>query len=102
MTLQCTQELAVYDALEVPDKRRENTCLVAFLSYCLFTFALPEDEKGSICPRTFEGASNLAAGCTFYLTVPVLASIYRGLSGIFSGTKPSNSMSLFSAHCLHG
>jgi len=63
----------------------------------LCTFALPEDEKRFIRPGTFEVASIMAAGCTF-----VLASIYRGLSGIFGATKPSNSMSFFPAHYLYG
>ena len=102
MTLQWTQEeSAVFDAFEVPDDRRGNTYLAAFLSCWLCTFALLEDEKGFICPGTFEVASNMAAGCTFSLVVPVLASIYQGLSGIFSATKPSNSMSLFPAHYLY-
>jgi len=44
----------------------------------------------------------MAAGCAFSLVVPVLASIYRGWSGIFSATKPLNSMSFFPAHYLYG
>jgi len=89
MTLQWTkEESAVFDTLEVLDDRRGSTYLAAFLSCWLCTFALPEDEKGFIRPGTIEAASKMATGCTFSLTVPVLASIYRGLSGIFSATKP--------------
>jgi len=88
MTLQWTQEeSAVFDAFEVPDDRRGNTYLAAFLSCWLCTFALPEEEKGFIRLGTFEVAGNLAARCTFNLVMPVLASTYRGLSGIFSATK---------------
>ena len=77
MTLQWNQEESVvFDALEVPDDRRGNTYLAAFLSCWLCTFALPEAEKGFIRPSTFEVASNMAAGCTFSLAVPVLESIY--------------------------
>ena len=47
-------------------------------------------------------ASNNALGCKYSLAVPVLASIYRGLGGIFSAGKPSNSMSFFPAHYLYG
>jgi len=103
MTLQWNQEeLAVFDALAVPNYRRGNNYLVAFLSCWLCTFALPEGEKGFIHPGTFEVANNMAALCTFSLAMPVLASIYRGLSGILSATKPSNSLSFFPAHYLYG
>jgi len=68
----------------------------------LCTFALPEDEKGFIRPGTFEAASKMVAGCTFSLVVPVPAGIYRGLNGIFSATKPLNSMSFFPSHYLYG
>jgi len=96
MTLQWTEEEStVFDALEVPDDRRGSTYLAAFLSWWLCTFALPEDEKGFICPGTFEAASKMAAGCTFSLAVLVLASIYRALNGIFSVTT-SNSMFILS------
>lgn len=44
----------------------------------------------------------MAVGCTNSLVVSVLASIYRGLNGIFSAEKPSNSMSLFPAHYPYG
>jgi len=47
------EQSAVFDALEVPDDRRENTYLAAFLSCCLCTFALLEDEKRFIRPGTF-------------------------------------------------
>ena len=43
----------------------------------------------------------MAVGCTYSLGVPVLAGIYRGLGGIFSAGKPSNSMSFFPAHYLY-
>ena len=43
----------------------------------------------------------MAARCTFSLAIPVLASIYCGLSGIFNAVKPSNSMSFFLAHYLY-
>jgi len=92
----------VFDAFAVPDDRRGNTYLAAFLLCWLCTFAFPEDEKGFIRPGTFEVASNVAAGCTFSLAVPVLVSIYRGLSGIFSAIKPSNFMSFFLVHYLYG
>jgi len=96
MTLQWTQEEStVFDALEVPDDRRGNTYLAAFLSCWLCTFDLPEDEKGFIRLGTFEVASKMAVGCTFSLTVPVLASIYQGLNGIFRATKPSSSYHSF-------
>jgi len=103
MTLQCTQEeSAVFDALEVPEDRRGSTYLAAFLSCWLYTFALPEDEKGFTRPGTFEVASKMATECTFSLAVPILASIYRGLSGISNATKPSNSMPFFPAYYLYG
>jgi len=88
--------------LEIPINRRENTYVAAFLSCWLCIFALPKDEKGFICPGTFEVASNMAGRCTYDLAEPVLASIYRDLSGIFSAEKPSNSMSFFPAHYLSG
>jgi len=88
MTLLWThEESAVFDALEVLDHGRGSTYLAAFLSSWLCTFALPEDEKRFIRPSNFEVASNMAVGCTFSLVVLVLASIYRGLSGIFSAKK---------------
>ena len=65
-------------------------------------FVLLEDEKGCICPGTFELASNVAAGCTFSLLVPVLTSIYRGLNDISNASKPSNSMSFILAHYVYG
>jgi len=103
MTLQWTQEdSAVFDALEIPNDGRGNTYLAAFLSCWLCTFAVPEDKKGFIRPGTFEAASKMVTGCTFSLAVPMLASIYRGLSGIFSATKPSNCMSFFPAQYLYG
>jgi len=78
MTLQWIQEESeVFDALEVPANERGSTYLAAFLSCCLCTFALPEDEKGFIRPNTFEVASNMAVGCTFNLAVPVSISICR-------------------------
>ena len=43
----------------IPDNRGGITYLAAFLSYWLCNFALPEDEKGFICPGTFEVASNM-------------------------------------------
>jgi len=77
MTLQWTQEeSAVFDAFEVPDDRRGNTYLAAFLSCWLCPFTLLEDKKGFICLGTFEVAGNSAAGCTFSIVVLVLASIY--------------------------
>jgi len=82
--------------------RRWSTYLVAFLSCWLCTFSFPEDEKVFICPATFEVAGNMTIGCIFSLTMLVLASIYQGLSGIFSATKPLNSMSFFPAHYLYG
>jgi len=89
MTLRWTrQECAVFDTLEIPINRRESTYLAAFFfPYCLCIFALPEDEKGFIRPGTFEAASNMAVGCTYGLAVLVFASIYRGLSGVFSAKK---------------
>jgi len=65
-------------------------------------FCSPEDEKGFIRPGTFEVASNMAVGCTFNIIVPVLPSIYRGLSDIFSAAQPSNSKSFFRAHYIYG
>ena len=44
----------------------------------------------------------MVVGCTYSLAVSVLARIYRGLNGIFSVGKPSNSMSFFPAHYLYG
>jgi len=44
----------------------------------------------------------MATGCTFSLAMPMLVIIYRGLSGIFSVTKPSNSMSFFPAYYPYG
>jgi len=44
----------------------------------------------------------MAIGCTFSLVVPVLASIYCGLNGISSASKPSNSISFFPAHYVYG
>jgi len=102
LTLQWTQEESVvFHAFEIPDDRRGNTYLAAFLSCWLCTFALAEDEKVFIHPGTFEAASKMAARCTFSLAVPLLASIYRGLSGIFSATKHPNTMSFFPPHYLY-
>ena len=54
MTLQWTQEEStVFDAIKVPNDRRENTYLAAFLSCWLCAFALPEDEKRFISAGTF-------------------------------------------------
>ena len=102
MTLWWTQEEStVFDTLEIPIDRRQSTYVATFLSYWLCIFALPEDEKGFIHPGIFEVASNMAVGCTYSFAVPELASIYRGLSGIFSAGKSSNSMSFFPAHYLY-
>ena len=44
----------------------------------------------------------MAIRCTYSLVVPMLASIYCGLSGIFSMEKPSNFMLFFPSHYLYG
>jgi len=92
-----------YLGLEVPKKKkRESTCLAAFLSCLLCVFALPETGDRLICLETFETASLMASSCTFSLAVLVLASPCRGSNRIAHAAKPSYSRSFFPCHYLYG
>jgi len=44
----------------------------------------------------------MASGTIFNLAVPMLASIYHGLNGLTTATKPYHSRSFFPWHYLHG
>ena len=59
-------------------------------------------KKASFVLAPLKWLSNMVVRCTYSLAVLVLASIYHGLSGIFSAGKPSNSMSFFPTHYLYG
>ena len=74
----------VFDQLGVKEDLRDETNLVAFLACWLCKFVLPLENGDIIRPSLFEVASMIACGEEFSLAIPVLASIYKGLSDIVS------------------
>ncbi|KAL2894557.1 Serine/threonine-protein phosphatase 7 long form-like protein [Bienertia sinuspersici] len=96
-------ESALFDSLGIFGKsRRQTTYVAAFLSCWLCAFVLPENNERLIRPSTFEMATLMAWGQTFSLTIPFLASIYRGLNVILRSSKPAYSGASFPTHYVYG
>ncbi|KAL3522349.1 hypothetical protein ACH5RR_015183 [Cinchona calisaya] len=84
--------------LGVDDVYWEETYLAALISCWICIFALPIHEIGLIQPRTFVIASFIAKGIRFYLVVPALAGIYRGLNGVENSSQPGKGFHTFPSH----
>jgi hypothetical protein len=94
-------EEAPFRILKVSEKAKEETWLAALLSCWLGEFVFPGKEANLIRPGTFKVASSMARGKKYCLTVPVLATIYKGLNDIASSSVPSKCDTTFPAHYLN-
>ena len=71
---------------------RGETNFANFLACWLCKFVLPIKNGDIIRPSVFKVASMIACGEKFSLAIPVLASIYKGLSDIVSSSEPGNAI----------
>jgi hypothetical protein len=94
-------EEAPFRILKVSEKAKEETWLAALLSCWLGEFVFPGKEANLIRPGTFKVASSMARGKKYCLTVPVLATIYKGLNDIASSSVPSKRDTTFPANYLN-
>ncbi|XP_059630746.1 uncharacterized protein LOC132273714 [Cornus florida] len=96
------REKEVFINLGVDEASRDTTYLVVFLACWLCKFAFPAHPGNMIRPGTFKVASMLADGCNICLSIPVLASIYRGLNEIISSPVPGSCSVIFPIHYVFG
>ncbi|XP_056684069.1 uncharacterized protein [Spinacia oleracea] len=87
--------------LRIPEAHHRQTYLAAFLSCWLCAFVLPVSDLGCIRPGSFKPASFLASGKETSLAIPVLASIYHGLSKISNSPTPSKHRESFPAQYVY-
>ncbi|PKI53177.1 hypothetical protein CRG98_026438 [Punica granatum] len=74
-----SEEEAIFHELNVKEFIIAETYLAAFLACWPSVFVFPQTSLNMIRLVTFKVASMLAQGQNFYLAIPVLAQIYRGL-----------------------
>ncbi|KAJ8437814.1 hypothetical protein Cgig2_013430 [Carnegiea gigantea] len=77
-----TESHAVFDELGVPKCKHKETFFAAFLSCWLCLFKLPLQDAGWIHPGTFIVVLSMERGQAYFLSLAILASIYRGLGEI--------------------
>ncbi|XP_056683857.1 uncharacterized protein [Spinacia oleracea] len=87
--------------LRIPEAHHRQTYLAAFLSCWLCAFVLPVSDLGCIRPGSFKPASFLASGKETSLAIPVLASIYHGLSKISNSPTPGKHRESFPAQYVY-
>ncbi|KAI5317115.1 hypothetical protein L3X38_036822 [Prunus dulcis] len=84
------EEEGFFEDLGIADEDMDRFYLAAFLAYWLCKFVFPKDNVTLIRPGIFKIASLMAHGVSFSLTVPLLASIYKGLNDISSADDLGN------------
>jgi hypothetical protein len=89
------------DTLCSHDVDRE-TYLIAFISWWICYFMLPNSPVYTIWPSMFVMASLIAHGDRISLVVPVLANIYRALHVLTSSRSPSHCQELIIWHLISG
>ncbi|XP_056699753.1 uncharacterized protein [Spinacia oleracea] len=87
--------------LRIPEAHHRQTYLAAFLSCWLCAFVLPVSDLGCIRSGSFKPASFLASGKETSLAIPVLTSIYHGLSKISNSPTPGKHRESFPAQYVY-
>ena len=103
ITTHCNQcrtedEEAPFRILKVSEKAKEETWLAVLLLCWLGEFVFPSKEANLII---FKVANSMARGKKYYLAIPVLATIYKGLNNITSFSIPSKCDTTFPTHYLN-
>jgi hypothetical protein len=94
-------EEAPFRILKVLEKEKEETWLAALLSCWLGEFVFPSKEANLLRPGIFKVTSSMARGKKYYLAIPVLATIYKGLNDIVSPSVPIKCDTTFLAQYLN-
>ncbi|GAA0159736.1 hypothetical protein LIER_16444 [Lithospermum erythrorhizon] len=99
-TILSHRDWKIFEQLCICGGLAEETYCSGFLSCWLCPFVLPLEPHGYMRASVFKMASCMATGTVVSLAIPVLASIYKGLSVHASSANPSVSPCCFPAHYL--
>ncbi|XP_057797554.1 uncharacterized protein LOC131013483 [Salvia miltiorrhiza] len=94
-------EKGLFVKLKIDESYWDETYLAAYLACWLCSFVLPEGDATLIRPSTFKMACIMASQQKVVLTVPVLASIFRGLNKISDSVEPFRLRAAFPAHFVY-
>ncbi|KAH0644118.1 hypothetical protein KY290_035094 [Solanum tuberosum] len=97
-----SKENAPFVELDVEESLRDETNLAAFFACWLCKFVLSNKKVNHVRSSVFKVASLMAHGKKFSITVPVLASIYRGLKEISTSSNLSVANIIFPIHYVYG
>ncbi|KAF3620020.1 hypothetical protein FXO38_32603 [Capsicum annuum] len=96
------EENVPFVELGVEVSLREKTNLAFFLACWICKFVLPIKKLDHICPSVFKIASLMAHGERFALPIPILASIYRGLTEITTSANIGTGDIIFPIQYVYG
>jgi len=101
-TWRTKREKDPFVTLDIPEALIKETDLAALISCWLCCFVLPTEAMCLIRPAVFVAASKLAHGEYLNLTIPSLASIYRGLHRISTALSLNKLEVIVPIHYIYG
>ncbi|KAM0978606.1 hypothetical protein FF1_014548 [Malus domestica] len=97
-----SDELRAFEDLGIAPEHVEESYLAAFLACWLCKFVFPAGDVNLVRPGVFKVASKMAAGESFSLAIPVLASIYNGLSMVSDSASTEDRAAVLPYHYVYG